>query len=144
MNEEKLQQLRIASENKRRSSVPMWAIVFGVLAITATVIYLAVPRASDSERSGLKSGGTSTKSANEFTEKVKPGGASATGKTSSGSATNRSTAPSAAAAGKSDDALFTVSGYIINRERIELRGDGRVQAQHFGLQLLQNGTQSRG
>ena len=43
MNEDKLQQLRIASENTRRSSVPMWAIIFGVVMITAMVVYFALP-----------------------------------------------------------------------------------------------------
>ena len=120
MNEEKLQQLRIASENKRRSSVPMWAIILGVLAITAVAIYLAVPRASDSDRSGLKSGGASTKSANQVAENSKTGGAGAAGKASSGSTINRFAMPDATSVGKPDGALFTVSGYIINRERIDL------------------------
>ena len=53
MNEEKLHQLRIAADQKRRSSTPVWLIILSVAVVTGVVIYFAVPRASDSERSGL-------------------------------------------------------------------------------------------
>ena len=55
MNEDKLQQLRIASERKQRSRGPVWTIGIVVLLITAAVAYFAVPRASDAVRSGMKS-----------------------------------------------------------------------------------------
>src|SRR5947208_13786240 len=55
MNEEKLHQLRIAADQKRRSSTPVWLIILGVAIVTGVMIYFAVPRASDSDRSGLKS-----------------------------------------------------------------------------------------
>ena len=54
MNDQ-LEKLRIASHQKKRSSVPMWFIFFVVLAITAGVGFYAVPRASDNDRSGMKS-----------------------------------------------------------------------------------------
>ena len=53
MNDDKLQQLRIASERKQRSSGPIWFIVGGVLAVTIVVAFLAIPRASDINLAGM-------------------------------------------------------------------------------------------
>ena len=111
MNEDKLQQLRISSEQKRRSSGPMWLILVGVAVITGIVIYFAVPRASDSVRSGMKSskedrpGKDGTKSANPSVPM------------SSTNALNPSASTSSSTV---DGSVLTVSGYIVNRERIEL------------------------
>jgi HlyD family secretion protein len=112
MNEQKLQQLRIAPERKRRSAIPVWVIVLSVAAITGGVIYFAVPRASDSDRSGLKS---NRKLASPSTEKGGPAGMSG------GLAASNAVASTAnAAARKVEGSVLTESGYIVNRERIEL------------------------
>jgi HlyD family secretion protein len=110
MNEEKLQQLRIVSDQKRRSSAPIWLIIASVAVVTGVVIFFAVPRASDSDRSGLKSN-------RKLAASQPNGGQSGTtgGFASSNSPTGGSPAP-----GKAVDSLLTVSGYIVNRERIEL------------------------
>ena len=110
MNEEKLHQLRIAADQKRRSSTPVWVIILSVAVVTGVVIYLAVPRASDSDRSGLKS--NRDLAASPSGRKGGPGG------TSGGFGSSNSTA--APSPGKADGAVLTVSGYIVNRERIEL------------------------
>jgi HlyD family secretion protein len=116
MNEEKLQQLRIASEHKRRSTSSLWIILFGVLGVIAAVAFFAVPRATDNIRNNLKSSGTtkdaskpnSTKSAES---KLQPGSQS------SGPAAGTSLpAPS----GQIEGSVLTVSGYIVAHERIEL------------------------
>jgi len=108
MNEEKLQQLRIASDQKRRSSKPVWLIVLGVAVVTGGVIFFAVPRASDSERSGLKS--------NRDLPASQSGGKGSM----YASGNSNASATASALLGNSDGSVLTVSGYIVNRERIEL------------------------
>jgi len=110
MNEEKLQELRIAADQKRRSSTPVWLIILSVAVVTGVVIYFAVPRASDSDRSGLKS--------NRDLAASPAGGKGGPGGTSGGFGSSNSTA--SPSPGKADGAVLTVSGYIVNRERIEL------------------------
>ncbi len=120
MNEDQLQKLRISSEQKRRSSTPVWLIILIVLGITGVVAFFAFPRASDSIRAGLKSGSDSSKAkATGFTTNASgpsgtPSGSGKPGSSSSGFAASNP------AAGSSGDSLLTVSGYIIARERIEL------------------------
>jgi HlyD family secretion protein len=110
MNEEKLHQLRIAADQKRRSSTPVWLIILSVAVVTGVVIYFAVPRASDSDRSGLKS--------NRDLAASPSGGKGGPGGTSGGfGSSNSAASPSP---GKADGSVLTVSGYIVNRERIEL------------------------
>jgi len=110
MNEEKLRQLHIAADQKRRSSTPVWLIVLSVAVVTGIVIYFAVPRASDSDRSGLKS--------NRDLAASPSGGKGGAAGTSGGFGGSNSPAPPSP--GKPDGAVLTVSGYIVNRERIEL------------------------
>jgi len=112
MNEEKLQQLRIAPERKRRSAVPVWVIFVGVAVVTAGVIYFAVPRAADSDRSGLKS---NRSPASPSAEK---GGAA--GLSRGLASTDAPDSAANSAARKVEGSVLTESGYIVNRERIEL------------------------
>jgi HlyD family secretion protein len=112
MNEEKLQQLRIATGQKRRSGAPMWVILLCVALATGAVIYFAVPRASDSVRSGMKSN-------REAAADRKPGMAAGMGTTPGGAVGSNATA-SAVAGARVEGSVLTVSGYIVNRERIEL------------------------
>jgi HlyD family secretion protein len=116
MNEEKLQQLRIAAEHKRRSTTSLWIILFGVLAVIAAVFYFAVPRAADNIRNNLKSSGT-TNSASMTNATRSTGPKSQSGKPGADQATGTS---SPAPSGRVDGSVLTVSGYIIARERIEL------------------------
>ena len=117
MNEDQLQKLRISSEQKRRSSTPVWLIILIVLGITGVVAFFAFPRASDSIRAGLKSGSDSSKAKpTGFTTNAS--GASGSGKP--GSSGSGFASPAAAPSGSSGDSLLTVSGYIIARERIEI------------------------
>ena len=112
MNEDKLQQLRISSEQKRRSGGPMWLILISVGVITGVVIFFAVPRASDSVRSGMKSGKG---------DEPGKGGAKSGSRSVPMTSTNIVSGPgSSAGSSKVDGSVLTVSGYIVNRERIEL------------------------
>ena len=121
MNDDQLQKLRISSEQKRRSSTPVWLIILIVLGITGVVAFFAVPRASDSIRAGLKSGKDSAKSKPAgFTTNAAGSSGSSAGPTKPGSSASGFASPPPAASGSGGDSLLTVSGYIIARERIEL------------------------
>ena len=120
MNEDQLQKLRISSEQKRRSSTPVWLIILIVLGITGVAAFFAFPRASDSIRAGLKSGSDSSKAKpTGFTTNASGASGASSAVTKPGSSASGFTA-STPAAGSSGDSLLTVSGYIIARERIEI------------------------
>lgn len=99
MDARQLAQLQIAPAAKRRPR-RMLAVIFLVIALlTLAAVALAWPRASDQERKLPKASG-----ANSASSTIAP-------------ATETNSAP----ATKSDDhTALTVSGYIINRERIEI------------------------
>lgn len=98
MDAEKLKALQISPEAKERPQRSVWIIFLVVVLVTALGLYYAWPRKNDDRRlfagSKGKNAGTGL---NEAT-------------VSTNSAPSR----------KSDDSILTVSGYIVNRERIEL------------------------
>ena len=55
MSPDNLEKLRIASEQKRRPRGPIWTILGSIGVVLAVIAYFAVPRASDSIRTGMKS-----------------------------------------------------------------------------------------
>ena len=96
MDADKLRDLQIKSEQKQRPHRSLWVIFLCVIAATALAVYYAWPRATDNQRKV----GT-----------AKPDGdkpADATVTTSNGPPV------------RPGDAVLTFTGYIINRERIEL------------------------
>lgn len=95
MDSQQLEKLRIRSESKQRSRGAPWFIIIGVVALTAVAIYFAWPK-------GEKRG------------------ADATGTNSSRTNSTAGTPASASLSGSATDAVLTVSGYIVNRERIEI------------------------
>ena len=102
MNPDKLKQLEIVPEQKRRPRGAMWLIALAVLVVTGSALYFAWPKDKDKERivdTGVK-----------LASKESSGAGS-----SALIATPNNQAPSAAG-----DSVLTVSGYIVNRERIEL------------------------
>jgi HlyD family secretion protein len=94
VDSQQLEKLRIRSENKQRKRGASWLIFGGVVAATAVAIYFAWPKGE---------------------KRLLIGGAPTTTNSSS-AATSLVTNSSAPAS----DSLLTVSGYIVNRERIEL------------------------
>jgi HlyD family secretion protein len=116
MNEDQLQKLRISSEQKRRSSVPLWLIIGGVLLITVIVGYFAIPRASDATRAGMKSDRSTPSTSTGTVTKA------SLGKSETDSTPSSVPAPAAASStsGQAEGFVLTVSGYIIARERIEI------------------------
>ncbi|HYG24164.1 MAG TPA: efflux RND transporter periplasmic adaptor subunit [Verrucomicrobiae bacterium] len=89
---DKLKNLQIDPEKKRRPQGSLWAIFLGVLGVTAIAIFYAWPRSSDKQR---------------VINTQRAGATNVTASASRSSSTN-------------DNVALTVSGYIINRERIEL------------------------
>jgi RND family efflux transporter MFP subunit len=102
MNSEKLNELQIRPEDKRRSQRSPWFIFVGVLLIAGTAVFFAWPRESDLHRV-QRSGKSGTADAaladplNAASEKISSNTVSV-----------------------NSDVVLTVSGYIINRQRIEL------------------------
>jgi HlyD family secretion protein len=118
MNEQ-LERLRIASHRKKRSAVSTWAIFIGVAAVTVAILVYAVPRASDDDRSGMKSGVRSSRESatdradKELAARSKPASTST-------NATASASASASAGSGSVEGSVLTVSGYIVARERIEI------------------------
>ncbi|HZV33821.1 MAG TPA: efflux RND transporter periplasmic adaptor subunit [Verrucomicrobiae bacterium] len=106
MNSDKLSELHIPAEERKRPQRPLWIIFVAVILFTGAALYFAWPRASDMVRlqNGKKLGSTNAAAAIPAPE------------------TNASVVPTTSStnAHNADDAVLTVSGYIINRERIEL------------------------
>src|SRR5258708_16784512 len=100
MNQEKLRRLQIVSGQKERPSGAFWVIVCVVVLVLAFGAWFAWPRAGDQQRvkfTGVKPPTNST-----------PARVAGSGDSS------------ASTAGDSSGYVLTVSGYIINRERIEI------------------------
>ncbi len=97
MDPNKLKGLEIREEAKQRPQRSLWLIFLGVLLITGICAYFAWPKDGDDRRQGA---GAKTKPASTAT--LPP-------------ATSTNTV-----AAKADGTVLTVSGYIVNRERIEL------------------------
>jgi HlyD family secretion protein len=101
MNADKLKSLQIEHGQKKRPTGVIWLIVVVVVVITLGAIYLARPKEGDGPRM------------------VKSDAKAATASTS-GTATLPVAASTNAPDASSKDSVLTVSGYIVNRERIEL------------------------
>ena len=111
MTDDKLKQLRIASERKQRPQGGLWLLLGAIGVITAVVIYFAVPRASDSVRSGM----TSSRDT-----KDRPRGAGAAVLSAAGATNTLNAAEGGSGVGRVPGSILTASGYIVNRERIEI------------------------
>ena len=105
MNAEKLRALQIAPEAKSRSQGSVWLIFLGVAVITTVVGYFAWPKKDDDRR---MFSGQGKKPENVPAAAAVP------------DATNAPTASSPAPGGRVAGSVLTVSGYIVNRERIEV------------------------
>jgi HlyD family secretion protein len=102
MNADQIKALQMDSAQKKRPQRSLWAIFLVVLLATCAALFFAWPRESDQRRM------------------VK--GAGVTNLLASTAPTSVATAPAAdfTKPGVSEDVVLTVSGYIINRERIEI------------------------
>ena len=110
MNEDqktKISQLRIDPEAKRRSTGMIRVIYAGVFIVAVVSLLLWRPWQKEGERTVTGAGGTTTTRAGSDTAKASPAPAS----------TNL---PAPVSRGAVSNSVLTVSGYIINRERIEI------------------------
>lgn len=104
MNADKIKELQLAPNDKRRPGHPAAVIVIVVLVISGIAAFYAWPRQKDSQRLALN------QSASQSPDSL----------TKSSAALNTNSPPATSPSRNSDDSVLTVSGYIINRERIEL------------------------
>lgn len=104
MNANKLNDLRIESGQKRRSQKSFWLIILVVLLLSLAALFIAKPWAT--ERNRLAQG----------VPKLSTNAVSSTTTTTGSNSTSSNAVDTAG----SSDSILTVSGYIINRERIEL------------------------
>jgi HlyD family secretion protein len=100
MDPEHLEKLRIRSEAKRRPRASLWAIFLVVIGLTALALFLAWPRLKDRYR---VLGGASNDAPVQASNAINS--------VSSGSPSSRAT---------NDRVVLTVTGYIVNHERIEV------------------------
>ncbi|HEY6167532.1 MAG TPA: efflux RND transporter periplasmic adaptor subunit [Verrucomicrobiae bacterium] len=114
MNQDKLQQLHIESGAKQRSHAPLWAIFLGVVIVAAVAVFFMWPRASDKVR--VFAGAGEHRTTSEDAAPKPKSTASAAGKSQAATVAN----PAPSASGRVENSVLTVTGYIINRERIEL------------------------
>lgn len=109
MNAEKLSALQIDRSQKQRPTGTLWVIFSIVILATLVAVYFARPKAGDDVRR-LK---PDAKAAGSSSESPTSAGATS-GAVPTLSSTNTSREPAAG------NVVLTVSGYIINRERIEI------------------------
>jgi HlyD family secretion protein len=114
MMHEKLNDLRIAPEQKTRPKGSLFGILIIVLAITGAAIYFAIPRKSDSQR--LFSGSGKVVSPPDSDGTAAPNSAMTAASRTPGAQAS----PSAATNSSGADSVLTVSGYIVAHERIEI------------------------
>jgi len=109
VNADKLQTLQIDRSKKSRPKGMLWTIFIVVIIATLTAMYVARPKESDKIRllknSASSSAASATSSGVNSTASAMPGLANSN---------------PASAQTQSGDVVLTVSGYIINRERIEI------------------------
>jgi HlyD family secretion protein len=103
MSVDKLKDLQIQPEQKRRRQRPFWIIIALVLAVVVAALFVARPWSPEKQRR-MKNAGDATNSISS----------------ENSNAAEDPTAPTNSVAAGNDDTVLTVSGYIINRERIEI------------------------
>jgi HlyD family secretion protein len=109
MNPDQLKALEIRRDAKSRPRRQLWTIIVGVTALTGAALFFAWPRVSDKVRIAKVAAKPLERSNNPaMRPATNPGPA----------AVDPGAAPAKAA--DASGAVLTVSGYIINRERIEL------------------------
>jgi HlyD family secretion protein len=106
MNSEKIKELQIPQADKQRPEGSLFAIFLLVILVTGIAVYFAWPRAKDKVR--VMANGETRPAPNAVANQ------------STATATAAVTSTTTNAAGASPDTVLTVSGYIVNRERIEL------------------------
>jgi HlyD family secretion protein len=113
MDAAKLQTIQISADRRQRSSGAFRFIILGVLIATGVALYFAKPWAADIRTTGGKETQPGSKPA-KSTEANPP-------------------APTHEKPAKASDTVLTVSGYIINRERIEISPRAMNEVKWIGV-----------
>jgi HlyD family secretion protein len=103
MSADKLKDLQIQPEQKQRRQGPFWIIVLAVFAMAVVALLVARPWSPEKVRRMKGAGGADVNSISNVS-----------------SATDTNAASTNATVETKSDSVLTVSGYIINRERIEI------------------------
>jgi HlyD family secretion protein len=111
MNAEQLKALHLTPEARRRPQRSFWSVILAVAFILLGTIAFIKPWARDKRELADNSGAAGTAATNAVAARAGQGGV--------GGATPAASQSAPAAIGGSDSVL-TVSGYIVNRERIEI------------------------
>ncbi|HXG48310.1 MAG TPA: efflux RND transporter periplasmic adaptor subunit [Methylomirabilota bacterium] len=119
MDAERLNALQIAPTAKQRSRRSLWGLLVLIALATGTAVYLAWPRAGDDRRVFTRGGSDPASPSNA---PAPPGPAQSAGAT-----------PASADTALTSNVVLTVSGYIINRERIELSPRFMGQVKWIGV-----------
>jgi len=114
MNADKLKGLQMDGSRKQRPQGTMYAIFIVVILATLAAIYVSRPKPGDKVRILKMEADTSSSSSSASTAPATTAAAGSTSPQSSPSPPANSAPPPAG------DVVLTVSGYIINRERIEV------------------------
>jgi len=133
MNNDQLERLRIASEKKRRPRGPVWLIFGSVAILTAVVAWFAVPRAGDSIRTGLMSNKEEAEARAKAELKTRAARLDEERKGSGAASAGTNTSSHATPSGRVEGSVLTVSGYIVNRERIEVSPRFMGQVKWIGV-----------
>ncbi|MBN8247551.1 MAG: efflux RND transporter periplasmic adaptor subunit [Verrucomicrobia bacterium] len=133
MNNDQLERLRIASEKKRRPRGPVWLIFGGVAVLTAVVAFFAVPRAGDSVRTGMMSNKEEAEARANAELKARASRLDQERKGGSGAVPGTNAPAPAAGSGRVEGSVLTVSGYVVNRERIEVSPRFMGQVKWIGV-----------
>ena len=110
MDAAKLQTIQIPEGRRQRSQGSFRYIILGVILVTAVALYFAKPWASDTRIGAGKAAQPGTKSAQPA-----------------------AITPASEKPAKAGDAQLTVSGYIINRERIEISPRSMNEVKWIGV-----------
>ena len=110
MDAAKLQTIQIPEGRRQRSQGSFGYIILGVILVTAVALYFAKPWASDTRIGAGKTAQPGTKSAQPA-----------------------AITPASEKPAKAGDAQLTVSGYIINRERIEISPRSMNEVKWIGV-----------
>ncbi len=133
MNPDQLAQLKIDPSQRRRSSLTVWLLFLLVALITGIAFWRAAPRSSDNIRIAVTARDATVARADKQLAERKtatpdsskppmPSSDKDRNKPGNSPAPNQTTTPSSVGGvgGRGAGSILTVSGYIVNRERIEL------------------------
>lgn len=127
----KVSQLRIDPAAKRRSQGTLWTIFLVVLAVAGAAVWFWSPWKEEGRR--VMSGSGNPRASTSGAEGGEVAGSTGSGSAKAASHPSPATAAPGSRPAPADGIVLTVSGYIINRERIELSPRFMGQVRWIGV-----------